>query len=68
MTIHRSQGSQYDTVSIVLPDTSSAILTRQLLYTAITRAQQRVRIIGSEDALRAAVERQALRASGLSRA
>lgn len=65
MTIHRSQGSQYDAVSIVLPDETSAILTRQLLYTAITRARQRVRIIGSETAIRAAIEREALRASGL---
>lgn len=67
MTIHRSQGSQYATVSIVLPEETSAILTRQLLYTAITRARRRVRIIGSEDVVRAAVERQALRASGLGR-
>lgn len=67
MTIHRSQGSQYGTVSIVLPEETSAILTRQLLYTAITRARQRVRIIGSEEVVRAAVERQALRASGLGR-
>jgi exodeoxyribonuclease V alpha subunit len=68
MTIHRSQGSQYDTVSIVLPDGTSAILTRQLLYTAITRARRSVRIICSENAVRAAVHRQALRATGLGRA
>lgn len=67
MTIHRSQGSQYGTVSIVLPEENSAILTRQLLYTAITRARQQVRVIGSEEVVRAAVQRQALRASGLGR-
>jgi taurine--2-oxoglutarate transaminase len=67
MTIHRGQGSQYDTVSIVLPDETSAILTRQLLYTAVTRARRRVRIVGDEHVVRAAVERQALRASGLGR-
>lgn len=67
MTIHRSQGSQYDTVSVVLPDETSALLTRQLLYTAITRARRRVRVIGREAVVRAAVERQALRASGLGR-
>ncbi|WP_199433650.1 exodeoxyribonuclease V subunit alpha [Qaidamihabitans albus] len=67
MTVHRSQGSQYETVSVVLPEETSAILTRQLLYTAITRARRRVRIIGSEAAVRAAVGRQALRASGLGR-
>ncbi|MDJ0396087.1 exodeoxyribonuclease V subunit alpha [Rhodococcus sp. G-MC3] len=67
MTIHRSQGSQYDTVSVMLPDRASSLLTRELLYTAITRARQHVRIIGTEDAIRAAVERQVLRASGLRR-
>ena len=39
MTIHRSQGSQYDTVSVVLPGEESSLLTRELLYTAITRAR-----------------------------
>src|SRR5690606_8506133 len=48
MTIHRSQGSQYDTVSIVLPEPESTLLTRELLYTAITRARGHVRIIGTE--------------------
>lgn len=67
MTIHRSQGSQYGTVSIVLPDANSALLTRELLYTAITRARTHVRIIGTEEALRAGVARQVLRASGLRR-
>lgn len=67
MTIHRSQGSQYGTVSIVLPDANSALLTRELLYTAITRARSHVRIIGTEEAVRAGVARQVLRASGLRR-
>ena len=67
MTIHRSQGSQYGTVSVVLPDAGSALLTRELLYTAITRARSHVRIIGTEDAVRAGVARQVLRASGLRR-
>ncbi|GHE78011.1 RecBCD enzyme subunit RecD [Amycolatopsis deserti] len=67
MTIHRSQGSQYDSVTVVLPDETSAILTRQLLYTAITRARRRVRIVGRESAVRAALGRPALRASGIGR-
>ncbi len=67
MTIHRSQGSQYDTVSVVLPDTASALLTRELLYTAITRARRHVRVLGTQESVRAAVERQVLRASGLRR-
>jgi exodeoxyribonuclease V alpha subunit len=67
MTIHRSQGSQYDTVSVVLPDTASSLLTRELLYTAITRARKHVRVLGTEQSVHAAVERQVLRASGLRR-
>ncbi|HUO38489.1 MAG TPA: exodeoxyribonuclease V subunit alpha [Mycobacterium sp.] len=65
MTIHRSQGSQYDSVSIVLPDAQSPLLSRQLLYTAITRARRQVQVIASPEAVAAAVSRQARRASGL---
>ena len=67
MTIHRSQGSQYDTVSVVLPPAESSLLTRELLYTAVTRARKRVRLLGTDDAFRAGVERRVLRASGLQR-
>ncbi|MDV8058038.1 MULTISPECIES: exodeoxyribonuclease V subunit alpha [unclassified Rhodococcus (in: high G+C Gram-positive bacteria)] len=67
MTIHRSQGSQYDTVSVLLPAEASTLLTRELLYTAITRARSHVRVIGTEEAIRAGVERHVLRASGLRR-
>ncbi|MCE5292282.1 MAG: ATP-dependent RecD-like DNA helicase, partial [Nocardiaceae bacterium] len=67
ITIHRSQGSQYDTVSVILPGAESSLLTRELLYTAITRAKKHVRIIGTEDVVRAAVGRRVLRASGLRR-
>ncbi|NEW39930.1 exodeoxyribonuclease V subunit alpha [Nocardia cyriacigeorgica] len=66
MTIHRSQGSQYDAVTIVLPEPESTLLTRELLYTAITRARGHVRIIGTDAAIRAATARRVLRASGLS--
>jgi exodeoxyribonuclease V alpha subunit len=67
MTIHRSQGSQYDTVSVVLPPVESSLLTRELLYTAVTRARRHVRLIGTDAAFRAGVERRVLRASGLQR-
>ncbi|MCW2697286.1 MAG: recD [Modestobacter sp.] len=67
LTVHRSQGSQYEDVTVVLPSESSAILTRELLYTAVTRASRRVRVVGSEEAVRAAVGRQVVRASGLRR-
>ncbi|WP_280307688.1 exodeoxyribonuclease V subunit alpha, partial [Nocardia abscessus] len=67
MTIHRSQGSQYDTVSVVLPEPESTLLTRELLYTAITRARRHVRIVGTDESIRAGIARRVLRASGLSR-
>ena len=67
MTIHRSQGSPYDSVSVVLPDTASSLLTRELLYTGITRARRHVRVLGTEQSVRAGIERQVLRASGLRR-
>ena len=67
MTVHKSQGSQFDTVATLLPDPESAILTRELLYTAITRARRRLILAGTEEALRAAVTRPVARASGLRR-
>jgi exodeoxyribonuclease V alpha subunit len=65
MTIHKSQGSQAKEVTVLLPHEDSRLLTRELFYTAVTRAKKRVRVVGSEAALRAAIERRALRASGL---
>lgn len=65
MTIHKSQGSQADEVTVLLPGQDSRLLTRELFYTAVTRAKQKVRVVGSEDSVRAAVERRAVRATGL---
>jgi exodeoxyribonuclease V alpha subunit len=65
LTIHKSQGSQADHVTVLLPDEGSRLLTRELFYTAVTRARLKVRVVGSEAAVRAAVARRALRASGL---
>ncbi|WP_210439475.1 exodeoxyribonuclease V subunit alpha [Nocardioides xinjiangensis] len=65
MTIHKSQGSQVDEVTVLLPDEESRLLTRELFYTAVTRARRRVRVVGSENAVRAAIGRRAQRASGL---
>ena len=65
MTIHKSQGSQFDTAAVLLPDPSSRILTRELLYTAVTRARRELILVGTEEAVRAAVERPVARASGL---
>jgi exodeoxyribonuclease V alpha subunit len=66
-TVHKSQGSQFDTAAVVLPPPTSQLLTRELLYTAVTRAQRRLILAGSEASVRAAVTRPAARASGLRR-
>ncbi len=65
MTIHKSQGSGFKEVVVALPVESSRLLTRELLYTAVTRASDRVTIIGDEAVLRHAVNRSVERASGL---
>jgi exodeoxyribonuclease V alpha subunit len=67
MTIHKSQGSQAEEVTVLLPQEDSRLLTRELLYTAVTRAKEQVRVIGDESAVRSAVGRRAVRASGLRR-
>jgi exodeoxyribonuclease V alpha subunit len=67
LTVHRSQGSQFEEVAVLLPPASSPLLTRELLYTAVTRASRSVRIVGSAESVRAAVGRQVVRASGLRR-
>ena len=67
MTVHRSQGSQFDEVTVLLPEADSRILTRELFYTAVTRARSVVRVVGGEEAVRAAVTRRARRATGLAR-
>jgi exodeoxyribonuclease V alpha subunit len=67
MTIHKSQGSQFDTVAVVLPDPGSPILTRELLYTAITRARTGLILVGTEEAVRRATARPIARSSGLHR-
>ncbi|MEJ2870084.1 exodeoxyribonuclease V subunit alpha [Actinomycetospora sp. OC33-EN08] len=67
MTVHRAQGSQYSRVTVLLPPAESPLLTRELLYTAVTRARDRVRVVGSPEAVRAAVARPINRASGFAR-
>jgi exodeoxyribonuclease V alpha subunit len=65
MTIHKSQGSQFQTAAVLLPAPTSRILTRELLYTAATRARELLILAGSEETIRAAVARPVARASGL---
>jgi len=65
MTVHKAQGSQYDQVTVILPPPGSPLLTRELFYTAITRARRRVRVAGSRESVRLAIGTRAWRASGL---
>ncbi len=65
MSIHKSQGSEFDRVAVILPEADSPLLSRELLYTAITRARHGVTVYAGEAALRAAIGRSARRDSGL---
>jgi exodeoxyribonuclease V alpha subunit len=65
MSVHKSQGSEFTQVVVVLPEEGSPLLTRELLYTAVTRAKSRLLIYGTLGAIGASVRRAALRASGL---
>jgi exodeoxyribonuclease V alpha subunit len=65
MTVHKAQGSEYDAVAIVLPEEPIAMLTRELLYTAVSRARASVAILGDEALLSFAVANRVERFSGL---
>ncbi|MFC4160243.1 exodeoxyribonuclease V subunit alpha [Chitinimonas lacunae] len=65
MTVHQSQGSEFDEVLLILPDEDSPVLTRSLIYTAITRARRRAEIWGRPDVLARGIERGTRRVSGL---
>lgn len=65
MTVHASQGSEFARVLLVLPPRPSPVLTRELLYTAATRARRSLAVAGGDDVLRAAVAARTVRASGL---
>ena len=65
MTIHKSQGSQADEVTVLMPPEDSRLLSRELFYTAVTRAKEKVRIVGTTAEVRAALDRRVVRASGL---
>lgn len=66
VTVHKAQGSEYDAVLLVLPEYNSPLLTRQIIYTGITRARQKVRILGNRGLLEKAIERREERPGGVS--
>jgi exodeoxyribonuclease V alpha subunit len=65
ITVHKAQGSEFDDVLVVLPPAPSPVTTRELLYTAITRARDRVEILGRREVVAAAIEARTVRLSGL---
>ena len=65
MTVHKAQGSEFDAVLLLLPAQRSRVLSRELLYTGITRARQRVQVAAGADVLAAAVQASSQRNAGL---
>ena len=65
MTIHKAQGSEFGCVVLILPDELSPVMSRELMYTGVTRARNRVELWGSEDVLLQAIARRLVRASAL---
>ncbi len=65
MTVHRSQGSEFDDILLLLPDRDSPILTREVIYTGVTRARHNISIWGTEDILKASILKKIERTSGL---
>ena len=65
MTVHKSQGSEFDNILFILPDRDSPVLTRELIYTGITRARSRVELWANERLLGLALQRRVQRWSGL---
>jgi exodeoxyribonuclease V alpha subunit len=65
MTVHKSQGSEFDHVILILPDKDYPLLTRELIYTGLTRARKKVSIWGTESVFKTAIVRKIERTSGL---
>jgi exodeoxyribonuclease V alpha subunit len=65
LTVHKAQGSEFERVLLALPERDARVLTRELLYTGLTRCRREVSLWASEDVLRCALARRAARWSGL---
>ena len=65
MTIHKSQGSEFDAVTLVLPDYDVPVLTRELFYTGLTRGRERLVVFAEPSSVERAVSRRVTRISGL---
>jgi exodeoxyribonuclease V alpha subunit len=67
MTVHKSQGTEFDCVAVVLPAARARVLSRELIYTAITRAREKVLLVGAVNRVTEALSSSTLRESGLAR-
>jgi exodeoxyribonuclease V alpha subunit len=65
ITVHKSQGTEFDSIMLLLPDTDTPLLTRELIYTAMTRARKKITILGKPDIFKNGVLRKIQRKSGL---
>ena len=65
LTVHKAQGSEYGHVDVLLPETDCPLLSKSLLYTAVTRAKKSLTVAAAEDSLRAALGRDIRRMNGL---
>ena len=65
MTVHKAQGSEFDSVAVIMPEKDIPILTREIIYTAVSRARRSVTIVGSEKIIRAGISRKIERYSGV---
>jgi len=65
MTVHKSQGSEFDEILLMIPDRDAPVLTRELIFTAITRAKEKIQIWGKEEIFLTAIQRRIRRSSGL---
>ena len=65
LTIHKSQGSEYGHAVVVLPERASRIVTRELLYTGVTRARHKVTVVGSPAVIKDAIATKIRRATAL---
>ena len=65
LSVHKAQGSEFDEVLFVLPEDDAPMLSRELVYTAVSRARRAARLVGPKEVLLAALGRSARRHSGL---
>jgi len=65
ITIHKSQGSEFEDVAIILPEKDSSVLSKEILYTAVTRARKNTLVVGSKDIIEKTIKRSVNRQSGV---